>query len=241
LTKARKDGRVDYDWIVDRSRASYTSLLWDDMNELAATFEDDLMNYRTDWWSGQPKYVEIWSEKDTITGSIEPVREEFGLRVDANRGFNSTSNLHAAAERLMWKQRRENKDVIILYLGDWDPSGVDMERDLRDRLREETPELEVTIVRVGILKSDIRDYNLPPLRVKSTDSRAKGFIRKHGKNCVELDALSPAVLRRRLRAVIQKLIEPRAWERARVAEEAQRVTNERIAAVVKQMINGTAE
>jgi hypothetical protein len=235
MTKARKDGRIDYDWIVDRSRASYESLLWNDMNELARTFENDLMKYRTDWWCDQPNYVEIWCEKDTVTGSIEPVREEFGLRVDANRGFNSTSNVHTAAERLM-EQYSNDKDVVILYLGDWDPSGEDMERDLRDRLLEEEPDLEFTVRRVAIHKSDIRAYDLPPLQVKNTDTRAKGFVRNHGDDCVELDAMSPSVLRDRLRIEIENLIEDEDWERAKRVEAAQRETNKSIAATIKQMV-----
>lgn len=234
MTKARKDGRVAYDWIVDRSRASYESVLWDDMAQLAQTFENDLLRYRSDWWADQPVYLEIWCEKDTVTGSIEPVREEFGLRVDANRGFNSTSNLHLAACRLGAQSR---KDVVILYLGDWDPSGEDMERDLRDRLFDERPGLMFEIKRVAIHQEDIRRYKLPPLRVKSSDTRARGFVHKYGEDCVELDALPPDVLRDRLRKEIESYIEPEPWARARLLEEAQRTTNKHIASEVLKMMD----
>jgi len=97
MTRARKDGRVDYDWIVDRSRASYKRHLWRDMNELADAFEDCLASYRSDWWQDQDCYVEVWSEKDTVTGSIKSVMDEFGLRADTNKGFTSTSTIHTAA------------------------------------------------------------------------------------------------------------------------------------------------
>jgi hypothetical protein len=236
MTKARKDGRVDYDWIVDRSRATYKSHIWGSMSELASAFESELLRYRSDWWATQPKYVEIWCEKDTVTGSIEPVRDEYGVRVDANRGFNSTSNMHAAAQRLMMEQAR-GKDVHILYLGDWDPSGEDMERDLRDRLKEESDgALWGNLIRVAIKKSDIDLYDLPPLLVKDSDSRTKGFVLKHGEDCVELDALPPNVLRDRLRTWMDLLIDKEAWQRARLVEEAQRETNRTVAATIKQMM-----
>jgi len=237
MTKARKDGRVDYQWIVDRSRAAYKSHMWQSMSELAGAFERELVSYRSDWWTEQPNYVEIWCEKDTVTGSIEEVRDGYGLRVDANRGFNSTSNLWAGAERLMNECER-GKHVHILYLGDWDPSGKDMERDLEARLLEYMPYGDFEIERVAIFKEDIDEYNLPPLLVKDSDSRTKKFVRQHGKNCVELDALPPDVLRDRLREAIEGHLDTEAWERAQIVEEAQRESNKTVAAIIRQMMVG---
>jgi hypothetical protein len=242
MTKARKDGRVDYDWIVDRSRASYKSVLWDNMSELADSFERTLLRYRSDWWQDQPTYIEIWCEKDAVTGSIDPVRIEYGLRVESFRGYNSTTNLHECVERLMDRQDA-GKNLVILYLGDWDPSGEDMVRDVQDRLAEENSDLDVEVVRVAIHKEDIAAFNLPPLRTKKKDdgswrdSRAKKFVKAHGNMCVELDALPAVELRFRLKEEIENNIVFPMWERAKVAELAQRETNKMIAAKIKDMVN----
>jgi len=131
--------------------------------------------------------------------------------------------------------------VVILYLGDWDPSGEDMERDLKERLFNEQPELEFELMRVAIHKADIRRFNLPPLRVKDSDTRSGGFVRKYGEDCVELDALPPNELRARLQCAIEDLIEPLAWERARVVEQAQREANLLIATSIKEMVSRSAE
>src|SRR5215471_2314582 len=133
MTKAREDGRVPFEWIVDRSRVTYSSRGWTNLQALGDVLERTLVNYRRDYWQDQPHYVEIWCEKDAVTGSIEEIREEYGLSVEAIRGFNSTTNIHTAAMRLL-QQKYDGKKIAIFYLGDWDPSGYDIERDLRQRL-----------------------------------------------------------------------------------------------------------
>ncbi|MFI5090772.1 MAG: hypothetical protein ACHP7P_12005 [Terriglobales bacterium] len=239
MTKARDDKRVPYAWIVDRSRATYTSRGWQNLAQLGEVLERECLNYRRDYWQDQPNHVEIWCEKDAVTGSIEEVREEYGLTVEAIRGFNSTTNVQRAATRLLHK-KQEGKHITIFYLGDWDPSGKDIERDLVDRLQ--SYELtgvrlhDMRLQRLAIFKSDIEIFNLPALKVKPSDPRASGFKRDHGNHAVELDALPPTELRARLRKAINEAIDHVAWNRALVVEEAQRETSQRYAGVIKQMI-----
>ena len=117
MTKAREDGRVPYEWIVDRSRATYSSGGWTNLHALGDVLERALVNYRRDYWQDQPYYVEVWCEKDAVTGSIEEIRNRYGINVEAIRGFNSTTNIHTAAMRLL-QQRYDGKKIAIFYLGD---------------------------------------------------------------------------------------------------------------------------
>jgi hypothetical protein len=226
MTRARKDGRVDWEWIVDRSRGSYSSEGWTDLRSMRAVMEDTLLDYRRDYWQDQPNHIEIWCEKDAVTGSIAEVRNEYGLTVYAIRGFNSTSNVHESSQRLC-QALGAGKQPVILYLGDHDPSGRDIERDLKERL--DVRRSHVEIHRVAIRKDDIAKFNLPPLRVKDEDPRARKFKAVHGAEAVELDALPPTELRARLRRSIDALIDWGIWERSRLVEEAQRETCQRYA------------
>jgi hypothetical protein len=241
MTKARDDGRVPWTWIVDRSRPSYEPLVWKDLGELGEVLERHLLGFRRDYWVEQPRHVEIFAEKDTVTGSIQPVAEKYGISIETMRGFNSTSNVARAAERLIRKVQ-EGKSVTILFLGDHDPSGVAIETDLNKRLRSfalggtQLTDENFVIRRIAIFGSDITKFKLPPLRVKASDSRASGFMGRHGESCVELDALPPSELRRRLRAAIEREIEPVAWERAMLVEAAQRKSCKNFAGVTRKML-----
>jgi hypothetical protein len=240
MTKARDDERVPYDWIVDRSRATYRSQSWKDLSQLGDVLEKTLLGYRRDYWQDQPHHLEIWCEKDAVTGSIDEVREEYGLTVEAIRGFNSTSNIVTAATRLLQK-KQEGKKITIFYLGDWDPSGKDIERDLNDRLHKYhlggIVLDDIELRRLAIFQSDITKFKLPPLKVKPNDPRANGFLGKHGDRAVELDALPPTELRARLKDAIEDVIDHDAWDRALVVEKAQRETSKRYAGVFKEMMS----
>jgi len=233
MTKAREDDRVPFEWIVDRSRVTYSSRGWANLQTLGEVLEETLVNYRRDYWQDQPHYVEIWCEKDAVTGSIEEVREQYSLRVEAIRGFNSTRNIYATAQRLL-RQEEDGKTITIFYLGDWDPSGQDIERDLAHRLAEYGL-VDVNLERIAIFKEDIQWFNLPPLRVKDKDPRASKFKSRHGNEAVELDALPPTELRSRLRRAIDEVIDRQAWDRATMVEQAQQETCVRYAGVFKEM------
>lgn len=231
MTKARKDGRIPFDLIVDRSRTTTDGTGWDDLEQLAYNMELTLQDYRLDYWQDQPIHTEIILEKDAMSASVDPVVKEYGLFLHAVRGFNSTSNVHKIAKRLVGR-RRAGKRVHVLYLGDFDASGKKMDDDIRTRLaehmrlaqRDEGRPLDaglcdIEIERIAIFQSDIGRYNLPPQKVKMEDPRATEFIKKYGERTVELDALRPDVPRR-LRAAIERLIEPSAWQRARLGTRA---------------------
>jgi hypothetical protein len=213
MTKARNDGRCDFDFIVDRSRPEYRPTVWDDAEGYAKTVQ---RSYRKDYWAMQPNYVELWVEKDAIIGSIEPVTNELGIAVRVGRGFLSTTRVHEIADVFSTIP----KPIVVYYLGDHDPSGRYIETDLYERIQQQGSG-PFKLQRLAIFKSDIKAFHLPPLRVKQDDPRAAAFLRRHGTDCVELDALPPEELRSRIRTSVTKLIDHELWKRAVIVEKAE--------------------
>ncbi len=210
MTIARSDGRVDWELIVDRSRPEYSPNVWNDAGEYAKTIR---RSYRRDLWNTQPVHVEIWAEKDAVVGSIRDLTDSLGVTVRVGRGFQSTTRVHEIAEEFSEKQ----KQIHVYYLGDHDPSGRCIEDELRQRVTMQNMTLNSwSVTRLAIHRADIKKFNLPPLRVKASDSRATDFLSKHGDQCVELDALPPNELRARIKKAIMQHIHKESWRRAKV-------------------------
>jgi hypothetical protein len=215
MTNARNEGRADFDWIMDRSKPEYMPNVWEDPE---AYFDTVAHAYHRDRWQDQPYHIEVWLEKDSLTGSVDGLCQSYGVTLRAHRGFSSTTKKYEIATLF----QRINKPKIIFYVGDHDASGVDIERDLGAVLRRYGA-LDFRIERLAILPEDIRLFNLPPQRVKEKDSRSKRFRAKYGIETVEADALPPNELRARIETAICSLIDQEPWERAAKVEKAERV------------------
>ena len=213
MTKARKDRRVSFADIVDRSRPQYSPNVFTDAGEYADTVQNA---YRKDYWAMQPNHVEVWVEKDAIIGCIEPTTNKLGITVRVGRGFLSTTKAHDIACHFA----RIDKPITVFYLGDHDPSGHDIQRDLYDRINEYGSGY-FDLERLAIHKEDITTFNLPPLRVKNTDGRAAKFRAQHGEDCVELDALPPDELRVRIKNAVEDLLDREQWNRAIEVEQVE--------------------
>jgi hypothetical protein len=210
LTKAREDGRCEIHWVVDRSRQSYETNVFENPREYAEVVK---RGYHRDYWQDQPVHVEIWTEKDAITGSIMPVQDELGVPIRPCRGYNSTTVAMEMAGRLA----SISKKKIVFYLGDHDGSGHAPVTGIQDELKSRVLRYgsgPFELKRLAILPEDIQKFNLPPQRVKDSDPRAVAFRRKFGTKTVELDALPPTVLRRRLTVAIKRVMDRRRWNRA---------------------------
>jgi hypothetical protein len=215
MTKAREDKRVPWDWIVDRSRPTYEPQVWGDL----AGYLHAVKNcYRKDYWLNQRVYCEVWCEKDAVIGSIEDLTSELGVIVRVGRGFQSSTRVREIASVFS----RIRKSKIVFYLGDFDSSGMDIERDVRQRVCRYTRSFAMR--RLAIFGEDIAKFKLPPQRIKPEDPRARSFRNMHGNQCVELDALPPPELRRHVRKAVTSVIDEAAWERALTTEEAELVS-----------------
>jgi hypothetical protein len=210
MSKARNDYRCPFDWIVDRSRPEYSPNVWTDAAGYGAAIQ---RGYRKDYWATQPNYVELWSEKDSVIGSIEGLTDKLGITVRVGRGFVSTTRIHDIADLFLTLP----KPISVFYIGDHDPSGREIETNARNRVLEYGVEFD--LVRLAIDSSDIQEWNLPPLRIKDSDTRAQQFRKQHGEDCVELDALPVSELRRRIRDAVEGMLDHTAWDRAVAVEE----------------------
>jgi hypothetical protein len=126
LKEARERGMIPWDWIVDESRQLEKTSSWNDPDAFTRAV---INGYRREYWNQQPVRVEVWSEKGTVRGVLRPVLDEFGVGFRVVHGFASATIVHDVAED------DDGRPLIVLYVGDWDPSGLCMSMvDLPERL-----------------------------------------------------------------------------------------------------------
>jgi hypothetical protein len=213
LKEAREEGTIPWDWIVDESRALERVASWDDPEQYTRCV---INGYRRDHWNQQPRRVEVWSEKGTIRGVLQPVLDEYGVGFRVMHGFGSATEVYSIA------QDDDGRPLTALYVGDWDPSGLCMsEHDLPQRL-ERYDGHHVELERVALVRGDLADLPSFPASDKKKDPRYRWFVQNYGNRCWELDALDPNGLRDRIRPEIEKCIEPIAWRRCKTVERAER-------------------
>jgi hypothetical protein len=189
--------------------------VWDDA---AGYMEAVKRSYRRNNWQDQPNHCELWSEKATVLRSMRPITEDWGVMLRACRGFGSTG-MEGQIGNLF---ESIHKPITVFYLGDHDPSGRDIERDIHHRAQDASGK-EFEMRRLAIHAEDIQAFHLPPQRIKITDSRAEAFKRKFGAGAatVELDALPVEELRRRVRDAIQERIDFELWDRQVAIQEVE--------------------
>jgi hypothetical protein len=206
MSNARRAGLVDWSSIVDRTREIKDRSHWDNPKQVIAAA---IYTYFRDRWIGQDFRPEVWIEKDAVIGVISGVCRELDVPAFACRGYVSDSEMWSAGER-MRRHRHKGQAPVVLHLGDHDPSGIDMTRDIRDRL-DLFSEQPVEVVRLTLNMGQIIEYNPPPNPAKVTDSRYEGYQIMYGTESWELDALEPSVLVDLIRTKLESMIDKPAW------------------------------
>lgn len=204
INDARLAGRIDWDSIEDRTRNLQS---W----PFSADPEDALAEcaryYRENKWEPQPTHVEVWVEKDALLGVIEKACGKYQTPFFSCRGYTSQSEVWGSAQRLI----DLGKPCVILHLGDHDPSGVDMSRDIQDRMALFEAH-DVTVERIALTMAQIKERKPPPNPAKITDSRAKDYIKKFGPKSWELDALDPTYLIKLIEDATEQYVDADLWE-----------------------------
>lgn len=218
LTEARMAGLIDWDMIVDRGRETVTPPAWEDPAEIVNAAAD---SFALDKWKDQTNHVEVMVEKQALEGVLIPVCERLGIRFTSNKGFSSASSMYEIGKRLA-AYSRKGKAVWVLYLGDHDPSGMDMTRDIEERLNLFAGLTYVNVARLALNMDQIQGLNLPPAPAKITDSRSKGYIARFGNDSWELDALEPRQLAGIVTTAVERLRNNIAWSEAVKREESMR-------------------
>ncbi len=188
INNARMDGLIDWDAIIDRTRASARNSHFDNPSDILYSA---VVGYQVDSREDQDFYVEVWIEKEALLGVIEPVCRRLDVTYLACRGYLSQSAMYNAAQRMRHAES-EGQETVVLYLGDHDPSGIDMTRDIQERL--EAFGAETLVDRLGLNMDQVEHYNPPPNFAKLTDTRSAKYIDRHGRDSWELDALSPQII-----------------------------------------------
>jgi hypothetical protein len=186
----------------------------DSYSSLGSMLVETKKLYRRALWRDQYAYVEVWLEKDALSGVLYDVTSEWDVPLMVTRGYASLSFLHEAAEAIAYEPR----PVHIYYFGDYDPSGIDIPKQVEARLRQYAPYADIHFERVAVNPEQIRTLNLPARPTKKSDSRSKTF---DGES-VEVDAIEPNLLRSMARQVIERHIDRRALKQTRLAEESER-------------------
>jgi hypothetical protein len=189
ISNGRLCGLVDWNSIIDRTRKFQINSHWDTPAEI---IEDAARWYQRDSRETQDNYVEVWVEKDALIGIVEQTCDPLDVGYFSCRGFVSQSAMWKAALRLKRQEEIWGKTTTILHLGDLDPSGIDMTRDIKDRL--EMFGSKVHVNRIALEMFQVRKYGPPPNYAKATDSRYKTYRDEYGEQCWELDALEPQVI-----------------------------------------------
>jgi hypothetical protein len=214
MTTLREQSVVPFSWIVDHGRSTLKPSSWSGLDDFVETVQSA---YRKDFWEGMASYVHVFCEKDAVSGTLSPVTAEFDVALSPIRGYCSLSFAHEIAD--LWN--RIDKPIHVYYLGDFDPSGFDLERDLKAKLVKYCLR-PFGWERLGVLAEDFATFKLLPLPAKKSDCRYQAFVSRHGVRCAELDALPATELRQRVRAAIDDHIPQAQWARLQKIEKCER-------------------
>lgn len=224
INDARLAGLVDWNAIEDRTRNVEINAHW---TEPSGVIEAAARSYRNDLWSNQPIRAEVWVEKDALEGVIESACRPLDVPFFSCRGYTSQTAMWEAGQRLAQYMRNkiapigDRQRVVIFHLGDHDPSGIDMTRDIRERLALFVGR-PVEIRRIALTMEQVEEYTPPPNPAKQTDSRFQGYMDAYGSESWELDALEPTVLVDLIRENLRGVIDADLWQEAVTEQETDR-------------------
>lgn len=216
ISDARLAGLIDWDAIEDRVRIPRPPPEFDSLEDLV---EAAFRSFRLPRWKGQQYYAELWVEKDALSSVLAPLAREFHVTLMVNRGYSSQSAMHEAGLRFAAKDE-EGFETLLFYLGDHDPSGEDMVRDVQDRLRMFGSEVKVR--KLALTMTQVEEYNPPPNPAKMSDSRAQAYVDKFGSQSWEVDALPPEVLSEIIRDSFTEILDRAKMDAIKATEEREK-------------------
>jgi len=210
MIDARWDRAIAFDQFsdLDRSMVGYTWYQYTDVDEKIETAKEQIgawmIEYQKNRWENQPIYPEILIEKKALQGVFEPICRRHNISLGACKGYPSLTFLHE-----MYKRFRvvEDKEIVILYFGDYDPSGEDIPRSIVENLARFG--VDVTLKRIALMEEQVVGWNLPPAPAKTTDTRTAKW---GGLGQVELDAVKPERLQRMCTVAIDEIFDQGLYE-----------------------------
>lgn len=239
VSQGRLTGEIDWEAIEDRLRTPHQVTEWQSPADIMNAV---MQSYTLPRWANQPAHVELWCEKDALAGVLLPITQQYHVTLMVNRGYSSQSAMKEAAERLEVAEDARKDRIIILYIGDQDPSGEDMVRDVEDRLILLTREqIGIEVIKLAITEAQVAQYTPPPNPAKRSDSRAEKYIAKFGEFSYEADALPPDVLAGVVRGAIEQHIDQDRWREVIDQEEVHKRLLEQARDEVMRLIDEAEE
>lgn len=223
MIQARWDGLVDFDAFSDHDREMIgkttfeETVLSDEIETGKDQIEAWMKNYSKNRWENQPYYPEVFIEKKALQGVFQFVCSNKRVALGACKGYPSLTFLNEATQRFK-DAERAGKTPIILYFGDYDPSGEDIPRAIQEniyRLGCKTIELR----RISLLHEQVMEWNLPPAPVKEGDSRTANW---DGIGQVELDAVRPEKLQKMCEDAIDSIFDANLYNSLLTQEKNER-------------------
>jgi len=219
INNGRLAGVIDWNAIEDRTRLLYGITAWDSPQEIV---QAAISNYHVDKWIFSKNMVEVWVEKDALSEVVGKAAKPYDVSYMACRGYPSQSSLYKAFQRyLFYKKNRGKEKFVILYLGDHDPSGIDIPRDIKNRFdifcNDFDMNVELKIIAMNY--EQVQKYKPPPNPAKLSDARAAEYCKKYGDQSWELDAIDPEVIIEIIKKHIEKYVEKEAFGKAKMLED----------------------
>lgn len=223
VSEARLAGLVDWDMIKDRGRSVVSNPHWTDPKDFLVSVAPQ---FQLGHWLDQDNYVEVMVEKQALEGVLEPVCAGLDVSFTANKGYSSSSAMYEASKRFA-ARAEDGKNIFVIYLGDHDPSGIDMSRDILDRLElfistalgRDQNDSRLSVMRIALNMDQVRELNPPENPAKITDSRAEGYIKKFGTSSWELDAIEPKHLATLVTTAVTGLMDKKKFFASKTREE----------------------
>jgi len=223
ISDARKAGLISWTAIVDRTRNLSEPPAWDAPSDI---LHSAYSSYAIDLWEDQQYRVECWVEKDALRGVIHQIARRLNVPDFSCRGYSSDSEMWSAANRI--SGHIDNMQMpIIIHLGDHDPSGIDMTRDIIDRLklftgRREGEYADFYVIRAALNIEQVEEHNPPPNFAKETDSRFEGYMSLYGDESWELDALNPMTLDQIITTIVERYRDNDLFEQKETQQDQER-------------------
>lgn len=241
VNDARLAGLIDWEAIIDRTRNVESLSHW---SSPAQIMRSSVSSYCIDKWERQDIWPEVWVEKEALIGVVSRVCQRLDVSYFACRGYVSQSEMWSASERLREHYNNYNQQPVVFYLGDHDPSGLDMTEDVARRLELFIGSDVVDVRRIALNWAQVQQYSPPPNPAKLTDVRSKEYVRRFGDESWELDALDPATISNLIENSILSVRDDDLWKDDVRREQEEKSDLERVARnwpSVSQFVRSTAK
>jgi len=240
LTKARLQRLIPWAAIEDRTRATLASGGWMDAHHFINDEQENFLDgYKRHLTQTQDIALEVWIEKDALSKVAHRAAVKYCVPVVVAKGFSSISYMHQCKQRIT-SYARQGQPTVILYFGDFDPSGWEMPEAMLETFHGDMkiPQDHLRIYRCALNEDQVHDMGLPhsPEAIKPKDSRARKFVDRFGMVAVELDAIPPADLEALVGESIEQVLDMDKFEAQQMAEALDGATISELRGEVETMI-----